>query len=183
MNVLNWFKKKDERKPSANPTSSNPASTVLSGSCSQQIDKPIFWRGTHPGAPYGIYTFVVLDHFEKRFADDTHCIRITLTVAGRSDVRLLYEKTDNFECPGYEPLQVAHLTASRLVKFLMTLSSPKRVPGAFDLLFRGEEYRCPFELAYANYRRDLLRSQLKKLGISYDQFVADKTAYNRVRGI
>lgn len=185
MNVLNWFRKKNDYRPPAEQTPSNPVPTVPAISRSQQAGQSIFWRGAHPGTPYGIYTFMVSRCAEKRFADDiedTHCIRITLTVAGRDEVRLLYEKIDNFECPGYESMEVVNLTASMLFKFLITLPNPKRVPGAFDLLFRGEEFRCPFEAVYANYRRELLWSQLRKLGITYDQFIADKAAYNRLRG-
>lgn len=175
---MRWFKSHDRQEV----TPISEAFSQRDFSHSPELGQSLFWRGTHPSAPKGEYFFEIKSKFPKRCDDDTHLIRITLTLKGQEETRLLYEKSDNFETPGLEPNNVAISTTSKLLRFLLSLPDPKRVSGAFNLLYRGEEYKCPFELVYANYRRDLLVAQLKKLSISYDQFMEDRDSYNKMRG-
>ncbi len=150
---------------------------------SRTPDRGFVWQGAHPSSPYGLYVFKVSQVFARRYVDATHQIKITLTIASIPGERLLYEVQDNFAIPGLEPSYVADLTAARLVKFLRESPNPRRVPGMFDLLYKGEEYRCSWHTIYDNYRRELLRFQLRKLNITYDQYISDRDAYNALRKI
>lgn len=141
----------------------------------------IYWRGQHPQMRFAEYTFAFRRAGTELNIDNTHCLVITVAIVGTNKMRLLWQHYDNFECPGMDPDQVALRTTSRLTRWLLACKNPSSIPGAFDLLYRRDSFRCPWTSVYSEFRRLLFQSQLKSLSITYDQYLKDRETYNSLR--
>ena len=91
--------------------------------------------------------------------------------------RLLYRRQSDFRLPGMEADAVAMRVGIHLVQFLINTGNPRRVLGMYELMREGDQAKCPWEVELNKLRRDLLKSQLRRMGISLDSFLEEPELY------
>jgi hypothetical protein len=123
------------------------------------------WTGVHPDLPYACYQIEIRrDEFRRIYSDATHEITISVRLTGNSLFRV---STDRAQWLYWQQAAYANLrglTADQyvlgagrhLVRFLLEMHEPQRVPGMYSLLKKNEYFRCPWDIALDDYRIKVL---------------------------
>jgi hypothetical protein len=128
------------------------------------------WIGAHPKYAQACVYWVRVSprgRFPQIYADATHEIKIGLTIRESDRVRLLYQRQADFRLPELDADDVCDQVVCKMINFLLNPSlNPKRCPGMYYHLSEGQQQLCLWEKLLNNYRNELLRVQLRKLGMS-----------------